>query len=108
MFNDVSSYNKIMGATSSLDCKNAARTIKNFDRECWEKTAETLCKAGIRAKFSQNQYLLEVLTEKQATKRWLNVQITACGQMEYPCIVIHVWTDNDGLVKVYLASYWKK
>ena len=68
MFNDVSSYNKIMGATSSLDCKNAARTIKNFDRDRWEKTAETLCKAGIRAKFSQNQYLLEVLTEKTSNK----------------------------------------
>ena len=68
MFNDVSSYNKIMGATSSLDCKNAARTIKNFDRDRWEKTAETVCKAGIRAKFSQNQYLLEVLTRKTSNK----------------------------------------
>ena len=68
MFNDVSSYNKIMGATCSLDCKNAARTIKNFDRDHWEKTAETLCKAGIKAKFSQNQYLLEVLTEKTSNK----------------------------------------
>ena len=68
MFNDVSSYNKIMGATNSLDCKNAARTIKNFDQDRWEKTAETLCKAGIKAKFSQNQYLLEVLTKKTSNK----------------------------------------
>ena len=68
MFNDVSNYNKIMGATNSLDCKNAARTIKNFDRDHWEKTAETLCKAGIKAKFSQNQYLLEVLTEITSNK----------------------------------------
>ena len=57
-----------MGATSSLDCKNAARTIKNFDRDRWEKTAETLCKAGIKAKFSQNQYLLEVITKKTSNK----------------------------------------
>ena len=68
MFNDVSSYNKIMGATNSLDCKNTARTIKNFDRDHWEKTAETVCKAGIKAKFSQNRYLLEVLTEKTSNK----------------------------------------
>ena len=68
MFNDVSSYNKIMGATNSLDCKNVARTIKNFDGDRWEKTAETLCKAGIKAKFSQNQYLLEILTEKTRNK----------------------------------------
>ena len=46
MFNDVSSYNKIMGATSLLDCKNAARTIKNFDRDRWEKTAELYVKQG--------------------------------------------------------------
>ena len=68
MFNDVSSYNKIMGVTSSLDCKNTARTLKNFDQDRWEKTAETLCKAGIKAKFFQNQYLLEVLTEKTSNK----------------------------------------
>ena len=68
MFNDASSYNKIMGATNSLDCKNAARSIKNFDRDRWEKAAETVCKAGIKAKFSQNQYLLMVLTEKTSNK----------------------------------------
>ena len=68
MFNDATSYNKIMGASNSLDCKNAARSIKNFDRDCWEETAETVCKAGIKAKFSQNQYLLAVLTEKTSNK----------------------------------------
>ena len=68
MFNDVFSYNNIMGATNSLDCKNAARSIKNFDRDRWEKAAETICKAGIKAKFSQNQYLLTVLIEKTSNK----------------------------------------
>ena len=68
LFKDVTSYNRIMGATNSLDCKNAARAIKNFDRDHWEKVAETLCKAGIKAKFSQNQYLLEVLMEKTGNK----------------------------------------
>ena len=68
MFNDVSCYNKIMGATNSLDCKNAARALKNLDQDHWEKTAESLCKAEIKAKFSQNQYLLEVLTEKTSNK----------------------------------------
>ena len=68
MFNDASSYNNIMGSTNSLDCKNAARSIKNFDRDRWEKTAETVCKVGIKAKFSQNQYLQTVLVEKTKNK----------------------------------------
>ena len=57
-----------MGATNSLDCKNAARSVKNFDRAQWEKAAGALCKEGIKAKFSQNQHLLEVLTKKTANK----------------------------------------
>ena len=31
-FKDEISYNRVMGATTSLDCKNAARTVRNFDR----------------------------------------------------------------------------
>ena len=67
LFMDQTSYNR-MGATNSLDCKNAARSIKNFDRELWEKSAEALCKEGNKAKFSQNQHLLELLVNKTSNK----------------------------------------
>ena len=31
LFNDEASYNRITGATNSLDCKNAARSVRNYD-----------------------------------------------------------------------------
>ena len=60
LFKDETSYNRIVGATNSLDCKNAARSVCNVDRSKWESAARSLCKEGLRAKFTQNPYLLQV------------------------------------------------
>ena len=40
--------NKVMGASNSLDCKNAARSAKNYNCVKWEAVAG--CKEGIKAK----------------------------------------------------------
>ena len=58
-----------MGATNSLDCKNAARSVCNFDRSTWETSAGPLCKEGLKAKFNQNPYLLDTLINKTGTKK---------------------------------------
>ena len=71
LFDDESSYNHIMGATNSLDCKNVARSVRNFDRVKWESAAGSLCKEGLRVKFAQNPYLLETLTQKTGNKTLL-------------------------------------
>ena len=69
LFKDEASYNKIMGATNSLDCKNAARSVRNFDRSTWETSAGLLCKEGLKAKFNQNPCLLDTLINKTGNKK---------------------------------------
>ena len=69
LFKDEASYNKIMGATNSLDCKNAAQSVRNFDRSIWETSAGPLCKGGLKAKFNQNPYLLDILINKTGNKK---------------------------------------
>ena len=68
-FKDKQSYDKIMCATNSLDCKNFARGIKNFNRRTWETVAKDICRAGIQAKFMQNPDLLQILVEKTTSKK---------------------------------------
>ena len=58
-----------MGATNSLDCKNAARSVCNFDRSTWETSAGPLSKEGLKAKFNQNPYLLDTLINKTGNKK---------------------------------------
>ena len=67
-FKDEISYNRVMGAMTSLDCKNAARSVRNFDRTTWEAVAESLCKEGLKAKFSQNPHLSDILINKTGNK----------------------------------------
>ena len=67
-FKDEISYNRVMGATTSLDCKNAARTVHNFNRTTWEAVEESLCKEGLKAKFSQNPHLSDILINKTGNK----------------------------------------
>ena len=67
-FKDEISYTRVMGAMNSLDCKNAARSVRNFDRPAWEAVAESLCKKGLKAKFDQNPHLSDVLLNKTGNK----------------------------------------
>ena len=67
-FGDRKTYNKIMSATTSLNCKNFARNIRNFNRKSWEAAAKEVCRPGIQAKFSQNSELLHLLVEKTSNK----------------------------------------
>ena len=67
-FKDKHTYDKIMCAINSLDCKNFARGIKNFNRRTWETMAKDICRPGIQAKFMQNLDLLQILVEKTSCK----------------------------------------
>ena len=46
-FKDKQTYDKIMCAINSLDCKNFTRGIKNFNRRKWETMAKDICRPGI-------------------------------------------------------------
>ena len=58
-----------MCAINSLDCKNFASGIINFNRRKWETVAKDICRPGIQAKFMQNPDLLQILVEKTSNKR---------------------------------------
>ena len=68
-FKDKLSFDKIMCAVNSLDCKNFARGIVNFNRRMWETVAKDICRPGIQAKPMQNPDLLQILVEKTSNKR---------------------------------------
>ena len=55
----------IMNCEDAADCKEVSREIFNIDldRKGWADTAESLCFEGIRAKFVQNDHIMEKLLE---------------------------------------------
>ena len=68
-FNDRATYDRIMGSSTSLDCKKNSRFIKGFDRSKWEEVAKQICSPGIKAKFHQNSDLTCTLLNKTGFKR---------------------------------------
>ena len=67
-FNDLESYQKIMGCKTSFDCKQLAWSIKDVDGKKWDAVARSLCEKGIREKFLQNPHLMQTLIEKTSNK----------------------------------------
>ena len=53
----------ILNCEDAADCKKVSRDITNIDRKGWSDNAEMLCYNGIRAKFFQNNHLMEKLLE---------------------------------------------
>ena len=68
-FNDQTCLGNILSSTTSLDCKVQAKNIKGYERSRWEEVAEEKCTPGIRAKFEQNQHLMDTLIEKTGSKK---------------------------------------
>ena len=61
-----------------MECKTEARNIRNYDQQLWESSAKSLCYDGIKAKFTQNPWLAnlllstndEILAEATYDKVW--------------------------------------
>ena len=68
-FNDQTCLGNILSSTTSLDCKVQAKKIRGYERSKWEEVAEEKCTTGIRAKFEQNQHLMDTLIEKTGSKK---------------------------------------
>ena len=84
-----------MGATNSLDCKNAARSVRNFNRLNWETAAGSLYKEGLKAKFHQNPYLLDTLINKTGNKKLVE------------CANDHLWANGIPLyTETCLNQQW--
>ena len=59
--NDSITMERIMNCEDAADCKEVSRDITNLDRTGWAKSAESLCYHGIKAKYAQNNHLLDTL-----------------------------------------------
>lgn len=61
LFGDDEMFHSIMGTSYPKEMKAYGRAVKNFDKEVWEQNCYRIVKTASRAKFSQNQELLEFL-----------------------------------------------
>ena len=68
-FGDLETYNQLLCVSSSHECKELSRQIRNLNDEKWAEQAGELCFPGIRAKFFQNPYCMDTLITKTSTKR---------------------------------------
>ena len=68
-FGDLDTYNQLLCVSTSHECKELSRQIKNVNEEKWSECAWELCFPGIRAKFYQNPYCMDTLITKTSTKR---------------------------------------
>ena len=68
-FGDTDMQLKILGCTTSLECKTLSRQIRNVDELKWEEVAGNICYPGIKAKFYQNPYVMDYLIQKTGGKR---------------------------------------
>ena len=69
LFRDTETYNEILCCTTSLECKNLSKQIRNVDERKWEEEALNACLPGIRAKFYQNTNVMDTLLNKTGMKR---------------------------------------
>ena len=68
-FGDNEICNQILGCTTSWECKELSREIRNVDEKHWDSIAGELCHGGVRAKFQQNPYALDTLLHRTGSKR---------------------------------------
>ena len=68
-FGDIETHSKIMGCTTSFECKTLSKQIRNMDEEKWEEVAGETCYPGIKAKFCQNPHGMDCLIRKTGNKR---------------------------------------
>ena len=62
-------YNQILCCSTSLECKNLSKLIRNVDESKWEEEAGNICLPGICAKFYQNPMAMDTLLYKTGNKK---------------------------------------
>ena len=63
-FGNLETYNQILCCSTSLECKNLSKLIRNVDESKWEEEAGNICLPGIRTKFYQNPVAMDTLLYK--------------------------------------------
>ena len=60
-FGNYDRQSMILGCTTSSECKNLAKQIRNVNDSKWDEVAGNICYPGIQAKFYQNPYAMDCL-----------------------------------------------
>ena len=60
-FGDSVTANSILKSTTALDAKRVSYKIDNFNKQQWIQDGYEICERGVRAKFEQNELLLNML-----------------------------------------------
>ena len=63
IFKDQEAQAKVMAESEPVVIKQLGKNIKGFDEVQWRSEAQQIMETGLRAKFSQNQYLAKTLLE---------------------------------------------
>ena len=78
LFGDTITEAQILSTSTAMECKIEAKNIRNYDQQLWESSAKLFCYDGIKAKFTQNPWLAnlllstndEILVEATYDKVW--------------------------------------
>ena len=55
LFDDMNTAKRILVADTALDCKKLGYEVTNFEFKTWKRSAHSVCKPGILAKYLQNE-----------------------------------------------------
>ena len=106
-FGDLETYNQILCCSTSLECKNLSKLIRNMDESKWEEEAGNICFPGIRAKFYQNPVAMDTLLYKTGNKKIIECASDCnSGAMECCWVTKHVWTQQNGFLKEFWDKCW--
>ena len=61
LFGDEIAEALILVTNTALESKTEARNVRNYDQQIWEESAKELCYEGIKLKFTQHQWLANLL-----------------------------------------------
>ena len=61
LFGDSVTANSILKSVTALDAKRLSYRIVNFNRQQWVRDGYEICERGVRAKFEQNELLMNML-----------------------------------------------
>ena len=61
LFGDEIAEAQILATNTALESRSEARNVHNYDQQIWEESTKELCYEGIKLKFTQNQWLTNLL-----------------------------------------------